>query len=494
MLRSSTIGSSSWLQANISYLPVSNYDTLHLATSYGFSTSCPSAASVRSCFQTILSNMRAQHVSGIRIFVTFCDATSLAFSNCGQPYTSISWSPAVNLYQQTWINNLTAFFQDVQTAQIQNVTITLADAPHTLSQSIGSASSPLGSCSVSGKCCSDTPSVVYFSATQPYGLNPNNNYFPIGDRWTTGNNQGYNCSPVNPYFIGWNNEFNVINAMLAAAKGHVTIYEFENEQELNLVPFTAMARYIYDNSAPLSAGLPAGQVVNVLSHLRSLMTANGFDPGRVYWSTVEADATTATYNCTNVYTDWSRNFGLDEVSQAINAGYIGVNTDATVTNGLVCGGSNLSSMYVAPIYSTQPNIVDAHMYSSVSGIVNTDAQIQAAANTDFGDVPHFLTLASLGSANITIGETWGGTLSPALRGPGDYCWLGAYSTPSGAPNDNVAGFNSSSLSGYTVTFRPWMELEDPSGKCFAYGGGPGTVTNYQSVNFNSLGPYTPTNW
>lgn len=345
-----------------------------------------------------------------------------------------------------------------------------------------------------GKCCSDTPSVVYFSATQPYGLNPNNNYFPIGDRWTTGNNQGYNCSPVNPYFIGWNNEFNVINAMLAAAKGHVTIYEFENEQELNLVPFTAMARYIYDNSAPLSAGLPAGQVVNVLSHLRSLMTANGFDPGRVYWSTVEADATTATYNCTNVYTDWSRNFGLDEVSQAINAGYIGVNTDATVTNGLVCGGSNLSSMYVAPIYSTQPNIVDAHMYSSVSGIVNTDAQIQAAANTDFGDVPHFLTLASLGSANITIGETWGGTLSPALRGPGDYCWLGAYSTPSGAPNDNVAGFNSSSLSGYTVTFRPWMELEDPSGKCFAYGGGPGTVTNYQSVNFNSLGPYTPTNW
>jgi len=124
VLRSSTIGSSSWLQANISYLPVSNYDTLHLATSYGFSTSCPSAASVRSCFQTILSNMRAQHVSGIRIFVTFCDATSLAFSNCGQPYTSISWNPAVNLYQQTWINNLTAFFQDVQTAQIQNVTIT----------------------------------------------------------------------------------------------------------------------------------------------------------------------------------------------------------------------------------------------------------------------------------------------------------------------------------------------------------------------------------
>ena len=94
-----------------------------------------------------------------------------------------------------------------------------------------------------------------------------------------------------------------------------------------------------------------------------------------------------------------------------------------------------------------------------------------------------------------IGETYGGTLSPVNLGTSgvpDYCWLGAYPSPSGAPTDNVKGFNSSSLASYTVTFRPWMELEDPSGQCFAYADGPGTSGNYQSVNYNGGGPYTPT--
>jgi hypothetical protein len=51
-----TIGTSSWLQVNLSFMPFNYYDTSHSAASYGFSngssSSCPSGATVRGCFQT----------------------------------------------------------------------------------------------------------------------------------------------------------------------------------------------------------------------------------------------------------------------------------------------------------------------------------------------------------------------------------------------------------------------------------------------------------
>jgi hypothetical protein len=68
--------------------------------------------------------------------------------------------------------------------------------------------------------------------------------------------------------------------------------------------------------------------------------------------------------------------------------------------------------------------------------------------------------------------------------------------PAGAPADNIAGFNNEGvslpLSSFTVTFRPWMELEDFSGKFYPYGQGPSSSSNYQNVNYNGQGPYTPT--
>ena len=131
---------------------------------------------------------------------------------------------------------------------------------------------------------------------------------------------------------------------------------------------------------------------------------------------------------------------------------------------------------------------------------NTDAMIQQEAAIDYGDVSHFLALAGLQSAAIVIGETYGGTLSPLNLGTPsspNYCWNGAYLSPTAAPFDNVAGFNSEGvtnpLSSYTVTFRPWMNLQLPSGQIFAYGSGPGTPGNYQALNYNNQGPYTPTN-
>jgi hypothetical protein len=54
-----------------------------------------------------------------------------------------------------------------------------------------------------------------------------------------------------------------------------------------------------------------------------------------------------------------------------------------------------------------------------------------------------------------------------------------------APAETVAGFNQSGLAGRSVVFRPWMQLQHPSGDCYKY---PGN----QRVNFQGSGPYTPT--
>ena len=492
-----TIGTSSSLHVNLGFVPFSWYDTSHLATSFS-SMSCPSGASVRGCFQTVLANMRAQGVSGVRVFFTLCDSTSLAFSNCGQPYTQVAWNPSAQP-GQTWIQNVANFFQDVHNAGIQNVTVTTGySGSATYSVSMGQTSSPKGSCTVSGNCCPDTPGVssnppntnalVYFNPTEPFGLISDSD--PIGQTSLNGStNQGWNCAPINPGFLGWTNLLNVTNAVLGAARGVVTVNELEfGQQEMNLVQFPVFLRYIVDNSSPLSAGLQAGSLVDVLSNLRSLMSSNGFDPGRVTWSAPWQDTADATSNCTDIYTDYSRQFSLDQVAQAIGGGWIGVNSDSQTIGGLTCGGTNTNSMFKVPYYNTQPDIVDSHMYPSVLDGGTGQTQIQQVAALDYGDLPHFLILANMQSAQVMIGETYAGTIYTGSV-DGGLCW----SVPTSAPTSNVAGFNQSALASYAVVFRPWMTLENDSGGCFPYGGGPSSTTNFQNVNYNGQGPYTPTN-
>ena len=57
LVNAATIGTSSYLHVNLSYMPFSYYDASHSAASYNFSSSCPSGASVRSCFQTVLGQL-----------------------------------------------------------------------------------------------------------------------------------------------------------------------------------------------------------------------------------------------------------------------------------------------------------------------------------------------------------------------------------------------------------------------------------------------------
>jgi len=483
----------------MSFMPFSNY-TATPATGNGFSVSCPSNVSIRSCFQTILANARAQGVTGIRIFVTFCTSDSKAFANCYSPYGQVAWNPNVDP-GKTWIQNVGYFFQDVHNAGIQNVTILFgATGGFPKSEAISAASSPAGACSTPGNCCPDTPNTIYFNEFAPFGFDASNHYYPVGGYYSnpTCGNQGYNKAPINSqYFLGWTNIFNVINAVLAQAQGWVTVYEMGIQDEMNLEGWTVEDRFIYDNSMPQSAGLAAGQTVNVLSNLQSLMSAHGFDPGRVAYGFLyeDTDATAPTYNCANVYTDYARNAGMDEVTQAIIGGPIGISSSATAAHDLECNGSITGgNMFTSPMYSTLPDIVDTHVYPHVNGGTTTDALLQQVAAVDYGDIPHFLILAGQQSADIVIGETYSGQTSAGyVTGGGGLCWPGLTITnATDAANNNVAGFNQSALASYTVTFRPFMELEDASGGCFAYGGGTSSQTTYQNVNYNGQGPYTPT--
>lgn len=513
-----SLTSPSWLQVNLSFMPFSYYDYNHAAASYNFTqnniSGCPSRASVRSCFQTILHNMRSEEVSGVRIFVTFCDATSLAFSGCGGTWQQISFTPGlpgtpsfIFMYGSDGVSGgVTAFFQDLESAGIQNVTLTFGSTP-----SSGKTVPKSQVTNPTGTLCTDTPDPVWFRDLEPYGLEPT--CAPPSSTCTPGpgnpvgydqpNSDGYNCSPVNPNFIGWNNLFTVINAMLQAAKGRVNVYELEIAQELNMVVFTSQLRFIDDNSSPQSAGLQTGQYVDVLTDLRNLMTANGFPAGNVTHSAGWWEATAASpyWNCANIYQDYSRNFSLDALAQAIGGGYIGLNADATGEDGLWCGGTSFAAMWPVPLYHTQPTVVDAHIYPAIEINGASDAEIQQIANIDYSDLYHYLIAAGYnttkpGNANVTIGETYGGKLSPlnlgTVQNP-NYCWSGGFLVSVSSPTDNVAGFNASTLTGYNVYFRPWMELEDPAGQCWPYGSGPGTSTSYQDVNYNNGGPYTPSN-
>ena len=123
-----------------------------------------SGATVRSCFQTILQNMKSQEVSGVRIYVTFCDTNSLAFTGCGQGWQQISFTPSTpGTPSYTWMHGatgdggVTAFLQDLKTYGIQNLTISAGSSPSS-QKSVPKSQTT----SPSGSYCSDIPDPVWF--------------------------------------------------------------------------------------------------------------------------------------------------------------------------------------------------------------------------------------------------------------------------------------------------------------------------------------------
>ena len=92
------------------------------------------------------------------------------------------------------------------------------------------------------------------------------------------------------------------------------------------------------------------------------------------------------------------------------------------------------------------------------------------------------------SALVMIGETHVGPpvmVTTTLGTKSIQCLEALF--PGTVAASTVPGFNDSQLAGYSVVFRPWMELEDPQGVCYPY-------PTYQNVNLNWGGPYAPTRY
>ncbi|MCW5983042.1 MAG: hypothetical protein KIT09_33445, partial [Bryobacteraceae bacterium] len=415
-----TMQGPTYLQMNLSWMPFDVYDDDHTASQHGFSNSCPAGSKIRSCFKTILADLRRQGISGVRIIFGLCGGgRSTPLSGCGGPWQNVTGPNG------TWTANVTNFLNDVSDADIENITL----SPAHPADIIGAVpklqtTTPMGS--GPDKHCADTQDIVYFDATSPFGRKEVRNtkgqivgYYPVGQGQTLA---AYNCAPINPFFVGWQHQYDVINAALYAA-AHTpstpsgksfNVFELDFEQELNILAFPALARFIYDNAQPDSA-LPVESYADVGKALRGLMTANGFDPLRVTWSApwdgvAQAEGyPIAEFECANVYADNARNMGLDQIEAAIADSFIGEPSNPNPSWGketgfLYCGGTTVGMFHDLPVPASgpQPGIIDLHVRPEIENADLDSENVQGEAKVDFNAIRHHLYLPHVRSDAIVV--------------------------------------------------------------------------------------------
>ncbi len=514
------IAGASQLHQNLGPMPFDSYDFAHQSLQ---GVCPPSATSVRACYQAILANYKAQGVTGVRFQFGFCGGgSSTPLQNCGQSPSNITLS-------QTWVQNVTNFFSDLYNAGIYKITPTpeftdwfgVADSisGHYQPNNNSSPKGPNTACPAQS-----AQSMLQFPPATPYGqivCHPNptgqQNYwckdeadcqtcqanagYPTSD-YQNQTNQGYNCSPVNPIFVGWSNLHNVINAMIGAAAAQgLSVIELDVEQEMSPLNFTVQARFILDNQTS-----PA---YDVYADMKGIMSQYGFDPLRVISSagaiqpmppyTLPAGydpPNVAGFDCTDVYQTSARTMWVGSVASAIQGGWFGVPVDdppnypRSPTNGFWCGGAVCGTypsctpsdtgpgMIELASGHTGPDILDIHTYPEVAPptplnpsdpvVTYTDnsyAQVQVEAVTDFNDMPAFLTAIGTPNALLIIGETHSNTTNPNACGVepgGGTAPLGSCEcapAPPAAASQTVTGYNASSLAGRSVVFRPWSDLQ-----------------------------------
>jgi len=530
------------LEVNMGYLDFG--DTTAVLYSYGRSmpsypamtSFCSTGSSYRSCIQQILASYHNQGITGVRFQFDMHQALILNSNGVAQLNTN-------------WFQGLNAFFGDLKTNSINNVTPTIgwraADWPSgggKLTYSLQTNVPPR-----TGQNCPGFPTYanMRFSPTAPFGefctntqacgpsctasstCNPSTDCCSSSTPWSgvwdvpqQWSNDSYDCAPANTYtFVGWSTMYGAVNALLQAANSNgLTVTELDGENEMTLDQYSVHARLIVDNTHSDEL---------VLTNLRQAMSANGFDPGKVTYSVYHLEATVALYNCGSVYGDSARILEVSELLSAIDGLWFGT-TSVPYSSGLKCGGSTSARAYL-PMGQPSPTIIDMHDSPCVGNCdptVNPWSTVTGEATTDFNALDtfreSFYPLSScparapgcgwrtqccgydpnLANALIVIGETF------AYTAPNDtpVCPMtGANGNPESPPYswsraaavNMVTGFNGSWLQGVTlpngnpgyVVFRPWEYLQEMQ---------HGTWTDSQIaacnpivVNSNSV--YTPTN-
>lgn len=427
------------LHVNLGGVPIDQYN----ANNTGQLPNCPSSSypKVQDCYMSLLQKFKSQDASGVR----FRFSVWRAMKKVGSDYQVDS----------AWLGNLRAFLQDIKNEGYTYVT----PSPLFFGTS-GEGEQNIKVDVTEGGCTNSVPTKVEltFWPTAPFGWEQGKGPFAAGK------DQSYNCSPANPIFVGWDNIYEVIDALLAeiAAKGLV-VYEFDLLNEINLHWFTVEARFIYDNMTDHTGDR------DVLAKVRALMSQHGFSPDRVAYSPKTSRTSDPRGDCFSLYGDSARVIGLSEVTAGIAGGAVGHGDNwydyKTGANYLPCrkNADPPGGMATIPVYHTQPSVIDIHDYSCLlidkwtCDLNKTSADTQVEAETLFTKIRQYKNAycpggwhgynANICNAQVIVGETHSNTVN------GNQTCEGA---PVNSAEGEVLGYNASTLAGTTtIVMQPW---------------------------------------
>jgi len=505
------IAAPSILHSNLGAIPVDVYDNTTPKTQVvGLQGTCSSNSThVQDCYKEVLANLRSQGVSAVAFTFAMCDGPgtngSTPILGCGTANPS---SPDPN-----WVSKMTSFLNDVYNAGIYTIVPRFSHSTGSVSMGPGDHGvqyGPVGN-PISGGQCAGLGSVTQeeFIPTQPFGLIACTNtppyYCPSGQNCTTycqpnagfpfdDGRFGYTCSPANPYFVGWNIIDSVFLAVIQAAYNScgngnypcLDIAQLDVEPEINVTSFPVEARFIYDDAQ--------GGNVSHFGQIQAYMTVFGYDAGRVTYAIADSQVNQALFDCTDAYGGPARLQLLTGYKMAISAGPIGSPSGSYSQQHLLLCGGNMSGAESTPMVFTLPRIWDYHTYPcviAVSGASHDDwgcssssPGVEGEAQQVSSDLKTALSLYGTPLATVALGETWTNSIDPTNSSQN--CEGG----PAGSAPNLVTGFDSSSLAGQNIQFRPFINLQHWVGtlqnpiSCY-------TPAN-QSLNSGNQGPFTPT--
>jgi hypothetical protein len=345
-------------------------------------TTCPNNPDYRACFQQIMGSYQSQQISGVRFMFDLSEALN--------PDQSVN--PA-------WVSALEAFFGDLHNHGIDRITPNIREwVSDSQYQSPPSGPQPnAGTClpadftNYQNYYAAPNITQIRFSRTAPFGevyictdwADPQTRTICRAYGWTVDGNGGspgstaYYCAMANPYFVGWGRSFDILDALLQAARDNaLTVQEFDGINEIQLSSFSVRGRLIVDNSNSDYDVLGEGGTGS--RSLRKSMQDHGFDPGRVAYSVIGSNAQEPLGECpaNNLpyFGDSGRLADLSMLTATIGVGgpfgNLNWNFDfvyppppppVTVLSGsgLACGGSALGAAYL-PLSHTAPTVVDVH--------------------------------------------------------------------------------------------------------------------------------------
>ena len=422
------------LEINLGAVPLDRY--LDASPQGSLIPSCPNTWTVRNCIKSMFNNNSGswpyssnnyvgQGVTGVRFFYGLRGgASSTAFNSNGT-------------LNSAWQSSLQQFFLDLRSYGVLRVTPTPVIAANW--------SGPLTLRTVTS--CGVTKS-MYFYPWLPFGLE-STNYYPDGQD----NNLAYSCAAATPSDIwwGWQPMFNLIDSVLTKAQAaSLTVADYDIENEMALTFFTVYGRLIYDNT----------HSVDVLSSIRNLMWAHGFDGNRVTGSVQMYRSNLAEFNCGSVYGDSAALIQQSEMIAAISGtwGKIGQPYGFSWIYNLPCGGSP-ATMISLPVYHSAATTTNIHSHLCVEGdgmggggtSCNPNIDVTLTAKKFYDDVRAFLVYRGLTANYVVFGETDadqncdGFTKAMAAQ--------------------NASGYRASSLWSYNggnVVLRPWNNEMDVS--------------------------------